>query len=80
VEHHFWPDNLAVGWESYRYVIGVFILGLILIWFPYRFKEKLRGYFIGFPAYLQIIAVVSILTFIAFASQSALQPFIYFRF
>lgn len=80
VGHHFWPQNLIEGWDSYQYVLLVFLMGLILIWFPYKWKEKIRGQFIRFPFYVQILLVVIALIGIASVSQSALQPFIYFRF
>ena len=78
--HHFMPENILDGWESYRYVIGIFILGLILIWVPNRWKEKLRGSFIELHYALQIIIVLILISFISFVSGSGLQPFIYFRF
>lgn len=80
VQHHFIPANLQAGWESYQLVTGVFLTGLLLIWFPYRLKEKIRGYFIGFPLLLQIVLVIAVLIIIRMVSQTALQPFIYFRF
>jgi D-alanyl-lipoteichoic acid acyltransferase DltB (MBOAT superfamily) len=80
VRHHFMPENLLSGWESYRAVAGILLLGFVLIWFPNHLKEKLRGYFIGLPVALQMVAVLCALIVIALVSQSALQPFIYFRF
>ena len=80
VRHHFIPQNLLGGWSSYKAVMGIFVLGLIFIWFPHRLKEKMRGYFIELPVVLQMVFVVCVLIVIAFISQAALQPFIYFRF
>ena len=80
VQHHFWPGDLMAMWAGYRAVLVVLLLGFILIWLPNHLKEKIRGYFIVLPAILQIITVIAILMVIAWMSQSALQPFIYFRF
>ncbi|MGQ7870676.1 MBOAT family O-acyltransferase [Sunxiuqinia sp. sy24] len=77
---HFFPENLHLGWQSYQWVLLVFFLGLVLVWTPNRYKEKLRGAFISLPAWGQIPLVVLILLLIALVAQSNLQPFIYFRF
>ncbi|HKJ42486.1 MAG TPA: MBOAT family O-acyltransferase [Sunxiuqinia sp.] len=80
VGHHFFPQNLAAGWESYRYVIGIFILGLFVIWIPNRWKEWLRGAFIELHFTVQILLVLLLVGLIYFVAGAGLQPFIYFRF
>lgn len=77
---HFWPENISMGWESYRMVLGIFVLGLVLVWVPNRYKEKLRGAFISLPVWGQLPLVLLVLLLIAFIAQANLQPFIYFRF
>ncbi len=78
--HHFWPENALEGLSVYGWVWGVFLVGILLIWFPPRQKERLRGKFVGLPAWGQIPIVVGILLLVALAAQSSLLPFIYFRF
>lgn len=80
IRHHFLPQNLTAGWDSYQWVILVFLLGLVVIWVPNRYKEKLRGAFIALPAWVQMPAVLLVLLVIALVAQAGLQPFIYFRF
>jgi D-alanyl-lipoteichoic acid acyltransferase DltB (MBOAT superfamily) len=80
VQHHFIPEDFMAGWENYQAVAGILLLGFILIWFPHHLKEKLRGHFIGFPMVLQMVLAVGLLLIVTWVSQTALQPFIYFRF
>ncbi|MGD9932050.1 MAG: MBOAT family protein [Mangrovibacterium sp.] len=80
LSHHFTPQVSTAGLQAYAPTIGIFLLGLILIWFPWQWKEQIRGRFIRLALAWQIIAVVIILLIISQAAQSALQPFIYFRF
>lgn len=78
--HHFWPENITSGWESYRYVMGIFIIGLIMIWVPNYWKERLRGAFIGLHWGVQMVCVLLLLIAIHYVAGAGLQPFIYFRF
>ena len=80
IRHHFLPQNLTAGWESYQWVIVVFLVGLVVIWVPNTYKEKLRGAFIALPSWAQIPVVMGVLLVIALVAQAGLQPFIYFRF
>ena len=80
LKYHFIPNKLNTFVEGYLPVLAVFTLGLVLIWFPYKQKEKIRGLFISAPYLLQGLLIVCILLIIAFVSRSGLQPFIYFRF
>ncbi|WP_159519169.1 MBOAT family O-acyltransferase [Sunxiuqinia indica] len=80
IRHHFMPRDLAGGWESYHWVIFVFIIGLVTIWFPDPVKERIRGKFIRLPSWGQIPVILIILFLITLVAHSTLQPFIYFRF
>lgn len=80
VGNHFWPQNIELGKESYQWVLVVFLLGAVLVWFPNRFKEKLRGTFIRLPFWWQIPLILIVLVMITMVAQSNLQPFIYYRF
>lgn len=80
VGNHFVPNNAWSDWTAYKNVLFVFIMGLLLIWTPFRLKEKIRGSFIASPVVIQIFVSILLLTIISFVAQSSLQPFIYFRF
>ena len=80
LSHHFTPQIPVDALLAFLPTVGVFLLGLLLIWLPWPIKEKIRGRFIQLPMAGQIPVVVIILTFIYFMAQSGLQPFIYFRF
>ena len=78
--NHFLPNNSWSEWVVYKNVLIVFAVGLLLIWTPFRLKEKIRGSFIASPVVIQIILSILLITIISLISQSSLQPFIYFRF
>ena len=80
IRHHFMPRDLVGGWESYHWVIFVFIIGLVTIWFPDPLKERMRGKFIRLPSWIQIPVILTALFLITLVAHSTLQPFIYFRF
>ena len=78
--YHFLPQLPLTDINAYFPTIGFFVLGLVVIWIPFRFKEKIRGWFIRMPVSLQVISVVVLLLFISAIAGAGLQPFIYFRF
>lgn len=80
IRYHLIPKVTVSEITAYLPTIGIFLLGLLFIWVPFRLKEKIRGWFIGMPAMLQIIVVVIALLLISYIAKSGLQPFIYFRF
>ncbi|MGQ8337594.1 MBOAT family O-acyltransferase [Sunxiuqinia sp. A32] len=80
LKYHFVLKQPGTEWKLYLPVIGVFLLGLILSWFPAALKEKIRGWFIHSTLIAQGILVVFVLLTIAFVFKSGIQPFIYFRF
>ncbi len=65
---------------SYSNVFAVIYVGFAIHWFPARWKERYRGWFIKSPIYVKIgLAILAVL--ILFQVKSAvLQPFIYFQF
>ncbi len=78
--NHFIPQTSLSDWAAYRNVLLVFVLGLLLVWTPFKMKEKIRGTFIASPMIVQVLFAVALLTIISMVAQSELQPFIYFRF
>jgi hypothetical protein len=70
------PDFL---WE-YRYVVILFILGMIIHWLPVRLKRWYRIHFALLPIWAMILlAIVAIITIYQFITAD-MQAFIYFQF
>ena len=70
------PDFL---WE-FRWVVAMFIMGMIIHWLPTNWKRRYRLWFSAMPLWLMVIAVcVAILIIYQFVTAD-MQPFIYFQF
>ena len=70
------PDFL---WE-YRWVVAMFIAGMVIHWLPTNWKRRYRLAFSAMPLWLMVIAVcIAILVIYQFVSAE-MQPFIYFQF
>jgi len=80
LRHHFLPRVNQADLQAYFPTIGVLLCGLILIWVPFRYKEKIRGSFIRLPLAVQAIIILLVLLGISAVARAGLQPFIYFRF
>ena len=70
------PDFL---WE-YRWVVAMFIAGMVIHWLPTNWKRRYRLAFSAMPLWLMVIAVcIAIIVIYQFVSAE-MQPFIYFQF
>ncbi len=70
------PDIL----NSYKYVVILFVLGMIIHWLPAKWKQWYRINFALLPVWvIGIIVVVSVFIVYQFITAD-LQPFIYFQF
>ena len=70
------PDFL---WE-YRWVVAMFIAGMVIHWLPTNWKRRYRLAFSAMPLWLMVIAVcVAIVVIYQFVTAD-MQPFIYFQF
>ena len=70
------PDFL---WE-YRWVVTMFIGGLVIHWLPTNWKRRYRLWFSAMPLWLMVAAVcVALVVIYQFVVADA-QPFIYFQF
>lgn len=70
------PDFL---WE-YRWVVAMFIAGMVIHWLPTNWKRRYRLAFSAMPLWFMVIAVcIAILIIYQFVSAE-MQPFIYFQF
>ena len=66
-------------WE-YRWVVAMFVAGMIIHWLPTNWKRRYRLWFAAMPLWLMVIAVcVAIVVIYQFVSAE-MQPFIYFQF
>ena len=70
------PDFL---WE-YRWVVAMFVAGMIIHWLPTNWKRRYRLAFSAMPLWLMVIAVcVAVIIIYQFVTAD-MQPFIYFQF
>ena len=70
------PDFL---WE-YRWVVAMFVAGMVIHWLPTNWKRRYRLAFSAMPLWLMVIVVcVAIVVIYQFVSAE-MQPFIYFQF
>ncbi|MBQ7631722.1 MAG: MBOAT family protein [Paludibacteraceae bacterium] len=66
-------------WE-YRWVVAMFIAGMIIHWLPTNWKRRYRLWFSSMPLWLMVVAVcVAIVVIYQFVTAD-MQPFIYFQF
>ena len=70
------PDFL---WE-YRWVVAMFVAGMVIHWLPTNWKRRYRLWFTAMPVWLIVIAVVISMVVIYQFMTSDVQPFIYFQF
>ena len=70
------PDFL---W-AYRYVVAMFVCGMVIHWLPTNWKRRYRLWFSAMPLWLMVIVVcVAIIVIYQFVTAE-MQPFIYFQF
>ena len=70
------PDFL---WE-YRWVVAMFITGMVVHWVPTNWKRRYRLAFSAMPLWLMVLTVcVAIIVIYQFVTAD-MQPFIYFQF
>ena len=70
------PDFL---WE-YRWVVAMFVAGMIIHWLPTNWKRRYRLAFSAMPLWLMVLVVcIAIVVIYQFVSAE-MQPFIYFQF
>ena len=69
----------AFLWE-YRWVVAMFVAGMVIHWLPTIWKRRYRLAFSAMPLWLMVIVVcVAIVVIYQFVSAE-MQPFIYFQF
>jgi len=76
-----WDNSIILPFiQEYRYVVLLFVAGMIIHWLPDRFKRRYRLAFAALPLPLIILAAAAA-TLLAYQFITAdMQPFIYFQF
>ena len=70
---------LPFMWE-FRWVVAMFIAGMIIHWLPTYWKRRYRLAFSAMPLWLMVIAVCAAIYVIYQFVTADMQPFIYFQF
>ena len=70
------PDFL---W-SYRWVVAMFVAGMVIHWLPTNWKRRYRLWFSAMPIWAIVIAVCVAIAVIYQFVTADVQPFIYFQF
>ena len=70
------PDFL---WE-YRWVVAMFVAGMVIHWLPTNWKRRYRLVFSAMPLWMMVIAVCIAIVVIYQFVTADMQPFIYFQF
>ena len=70
------PDFL---W-AYKYVVAMFIAGMVIHWLPTNWKRRYRLWFTAMPIWAIVIAVCVAIVIIYQFVTADMQPFIYFQF
>ena len=66
-------------WE-YRWVVAMFVAGMLIHWLPTNWKRRYRLWFSAMPLWLMVLVVcVAIVVIYQFVTAD-MQPFIYFQF
>ena len=70
---------LPFMWE-FRWVVAMFVLGMIIHWLPTNWKRRYRLAFSAMPLWLMVLAVCAAIYVIYQFVTADMQPFIYFQF
>ena len=66
-------------WE-YRWVVAMFVVGMVIHWLPTNWKRRYRLWFSAMPLWLMVIVVCAAIYVIYQFVSAEMQPFIYFQF
>ena len=76
-----WTNAVIVPFlVEYRWVVAMFVAGMVIHWLPTNWKRRYRLAFSAMPLWLMVLVVcVAIVVIYQFVSAE-MQPFIYFQF
>ena len=80
VQYNLHLQLLPEIFKGYALPMALMTAGFILVYIPFKLKEKVRGWFIKSPMYVKLIIVILMIILLYQAASSELQAFIYFRF
>ena len=66
--------------QEYKYVVLLFVAGMIIHWLPDRFKRRYRLWFAAMPLPLIVLAAAAVVLLAYQFITADMQPFIYFQF
>ena len=70
------PDFIV----EYKWVVAMFVAGMIIHWLPTNWKRRYRLWFTAMPLWLMVLVVCAALVVIYQFVTADMQPFIYFQF
>lgn len=70
------PDFL---W-AYKYVVAMFVAGMVIHWLPTNWKRRYRLWFSAMPLWVMVFVVCAAIAVIYQFVTADMQPFIYFQF
>ena len=65
---------------EYRWVVAMFVMGMLIHWLPTRWKRCYRLHFAAMPLWLMVVIVMICIVVIYQFVTADTQPFIYFQF
>ncbi|MEE0860824.1 MAG: hypothetical protein UIC49_05120, partial [Paludibacteraceae bacterium] len=65
---------------EYRWVVAMFVMGMLIHWLPTRWKRRYRLTFAAMPLWLMVVIVMICIVVIYQFVTADTQPFIYFQF
>ena len=76
-----WDNSIILPFiQEYKYVVLLFVAGMIIHWLPARFKRRYRLWFAAMPLPLIILAAAAAVLLAYQFITADMQPFIYFQF
>ena len=76
-----WDNSIILPFiQEYKYVVLLFVAGMIIHWLPDRFKRRYRLWFAAMPLPLIILAAAAAVLLAYQFITADMQPFIYFQF
>ncbi len=76
-----WDNSIILPFvQEYRYVVILFVMGMIIHWLPSHLKRRYRLAFAALPLPLMILAAATAVLIAYQFITADMQPFIYFQF
>jgi len=76
----FEPSLMFEVISGYSLIFGIILVGFIVHWLPYSFKDKYKEWFASVPMWGQALIAIVVAIVVFQSKSSGVQPFIYFQF